>query len=93
MKKYYVYLITNQNNTTLYCGVTNDIYRCINEHNDKVVTGFSEKYKLNKLVYVEEYGCINDALRREKQLKGWRREKKNALINRDNAEWKDLMRE
>ena len=90
---YYVYILTNQSNTTLYIGVTNDIYRRANEHNDKVVEGFTEKYNINKLIYVEEYSSIKDAIAREKQLKGWTRNKKENLINSLNPQWEDLLRE
>ena len=93
MKTAYVYIMTNANNTTLYIGVTSDIYRRANEHNDKVADGFTKKYNLNKLIYVEEYGSIEDAIGREKQLKKWRREKKEDLIASQNPEWKDLLRE
>ena len=90
---YYVYILANKTNSTIYIGVTNNIYKRINEHNDKVVDGFTKLYNVNKLVYAEEYSSIEDALNREKQLKKWRREKKNALINTINPQWKDLMRE
>ena len=90
---YYVYILTNKSNTTLYIGVTRDVYRRTNEHNDKVVDGFAERYNLNKLVYVEESNSIYDAIAREKQLKKWRREKKVALVETMNPEWKDLLRE
>ena len=93
MKKNYVYILTNYTNTTLYIGVTSNIYQRINQHNDKVVDGFTSKYNLNKLVYVEEYSSIIDAIAREKQLKGWRRERKEELINSTNPEWKDLLRD
>ena len=93
MKSSYVYIMTNKYNTTIYIGVTSDIYRRANEHNDKVVDGFTSKYNIDKLVYIEEYSNIKDALEREKQLKKWRREKKDALINSINPEWKDLLRE
>ncbi len=93
MKTNYVYILTNYTNTTLYIGVTSNIYRRLCEHNDKAVDSFTKKYNLNKLVYVEEYSSIVDAIAREKQLKGWRRERKNALINSMNPEWKDLIRE
>ena len=89
----YVYILTNKNNTTLYVGTTNDIYRRANEHVDKVVDGFTKRYNLNKLVYVEETKRPGDAIAREKQIKHWRREKKDALINSINPEWKDLLRE
>ena len=90
---YYVYILTNVTNTTLYIGVTKDIYRRTNEHNEKVVDGFAEKYNVNKLIYVEEYSSINDAIQREKQLKGWTRKKKEILIGSLNPEWKDLLRD
>nr|MDE6275593.1 GIY-YIG nuclease family protein [Clostridia bacterium] len=77
----------------IYIGVTSNIYKRIDEHNDKSVDSFTKKYNINKLVYVEEYSSIVDAIAREKQLKGWRRERKNALINSVNPEWKDLLKE
>ena len=89
---YYVYMLTNKTHSTLYIGVTSDIYRRTNEHNDKVVEGFAERYNTNILVYAEEYSSIYDALTREKQLKKWRREKKEELINKSNPEWIDLLR-
>ncbi|MDE7209807.1 MAG: GIY-YIG nuclease family protein [Clostridia bacterium] len=93
MKTNYVYILSNYTNTTLYIGVTSDIYQRMNEHNDKVIESFTSKYNLNKLVYVEEYSSIVDAIAREKQLKGWRRERKNDLINSVNPEWKDLLKD
>lgn len=87
---YYVYILTNKNNKTLYIGVTNNISRRTDEHCNKYVNGFAEKYNLNKLVYVEQFEDIYDAISREKQLKGWRRVKKNDLINQLNPQWKDL---
>ena len=93
MKTYYVYIMANNMNTTIYIGVTSDIYRRANEHNDKVVDGFTKLYNIHKLVYIEEYGSVEDALNREKQLKKWRRAKKDKLINSLNPQWKDLLRE
>lgn len=93
MKSYYVYIMSNKTNSTIYIGVTNDIYRRTNEHNDSVVDGFTKLYNVHKLVYVEEYSSIEDALNREKQIKKWRREKKDKLINSLNPQWKDLLRE
>ena len=90
---YYVYILTNATHSTLYIGVTKDIYRRTSEHYEKVVDGFAEKYNINKLIYVEEYNSINDAIQREKQLKGWTRKKKESLINLLNPNWKDLLRE
>ena len=88
---YYVYMLTNSNNKVLYIGVTNNIQRRIYEHKNKLVDGFTKKYNVYKLVYVETTSDVNAALAREKQLKGWKREKKNNLINKMNPEWKNLM--
>ena len=87
---YYVYIITNKHNTVLYIGVTNDIIRRIYEHKNGLLEGFSKKYNLYKLVYVEEYNNVNDAISREKQLKGWKRERKNQLIESINPNWIEL---
>ena len=91
-KRYYVYMMTNWNNRVLYIGVTGNIERRVYEHKNGIIDGFTKEYNLHKLVYCE---CTNDvraAIAREKQLKGWRREKKNALVNSVNPEWKDLMK-
>ena len=89
-KRFYVYIITNKNNTTFYIGVTNDLMRRMWEHKNELIEGFSKKYKLKKLVYYEEYEKIEDAIRREKQLKNWHREWKMNLIKEMNPEFKDL---
>jgi len=89
MKNYYVYIITN-NRKTLYIGVTNDLERRMYEHKHKLIEGFSKKYNLTKLVYYEIYNNINDAIKREKQLKNWQREWKIKLIENMNPEWRDL---
>ena len=93
MKSYFVYIMSNKTNSTIYIGVTSDIYRRTNEHNDNIIDGFTKLYNVHKLVYVEEYNSVEDALNREKQLKKWRREKKEKLINSLNPQWKDLLRE
>jgi putative endonuclease len=74
----------------MYVGVTNDLKRRLYEHKNKQVEGFSEKYNLNKLVYFEETQDIHTAITREKEIKKWRREKKNQLVNQINQEWQDL---
>ena len=89
-RTYYVYLITNWNNKVMYVGVTNNLKRRIYEHKKKLVKGFTEKYNLNKLVYFEETQDVTSAIAREKEIKKWRREKKNQLVNRMNPNWKDL---
>ena len=87
---YYVYFLTNWNNRVLYVGVTNDLARRVYEHKNKLVKGFTEKYNLNKLVYFEETADVVSAIAREKEIKKWRREKKDALVIGVNPEWKDL---
>ena len=90
---YYVYILTNKMNTVLYIGVTNNLTRRLYEHKNKVIQGFTAKYNINKLVYFEETKNIQEALLREKQLKGWLRCRKENLINEMNPEWKDLSEE
>ncbi|HOP47854.1 MAG TPA: GIY-YIG nuclease family protein [Desulfobacteraceae bacterium] len=87
---YYVYLITNWNNRVIYTGVTNNLERRIYEHKNKLIKGFSEKYNLNKLVYFEVTPDVISAIEREKEIKKWRREKKNKLVNLMNPKWDDL---
>ena len=86
----YIYILTNQHNTVLYIGVTNDLTRRAMEHKCKINKGFSYKYNLNKLVYYECFEHFNDAIAREKFLKGKRRQVKIDLIQAFNPEWKDL---
>ncbi len=90
-KEYYVYILTNKNNTTLYVGVTNNVERRLYEHRMGLVDGFTKKYKLHKLVYVEETNEVDSAIAREKQIKGWTRKKKEDLINSINPKWEDLL--
>ena len=89
-KLYFVYIITNKNNTVLYTGVTNDLKRRVHEHKEKLVKGFSSKYNLDKLVFFEVTENIESAISREKQIKGGSRQKKIDLINNVNPDWKDL---
>lgn len=89
----YIYILTNQYNTTLYVGVTNDLIRRIYEHKNDLVPGFSGRYQLHKLVYYEQLPDITQAISREKQIKRWHRNWKNNLINEINASWKDLYEE
>jgi putative endonuclease len=90
MYSYWVYIITNARHTTLYTGVTGNLERRMYEHKHKFSKGFSQKYNLNKLVYCEETSDVNAAIAREKQIKGWLRAKKIALIETINPEWNDL---
>jgi len=88
---YYVYILTNQRNTTLYTGISNNILRRTYEHKQKQnPKSFTSKYNINKLVHYEEFDDIGQAIQREKQIKSWSREKKAALINQNNPEWRDL---
>ena len=87
---YYIYIMSNTNNTTLYIGVTNDIERRVKEHKSGTLPGFTQKYNCVKLVYYEKYSDIEQAIEREKKLKKWRREKKEWLISTMNPELKDL---
>ncbi len=89
MKHYYVYIMTNKSKT-LYTGVTDDLERRVYEHKNKLVAGFTSKYNITKLVYYGETNDVQEALAREKQIKGWIRAKKVALIESENPEWKDL---
>ena len=90
MRDYYVYILTNGRNKLLYIGVTNDLKRRVYEHKRKLLEGFTADYVIDKLVYYEVCHSAEDAIRREKQLKKWRREKKINLIERMNPYWKDL---
>lgn len=87
---YYVYLMTNKYHNVLYTGVTNNLERRLWEHKNKTISGFTEKYNVDKLVYFEETTDVTSAIAREKQIKGWLRIKKNALIETINPNWQDL---
>ncbi len=88
---YYVYILANSTNVTIYTGVTNDLVRRVYEHkHDFDPNSFSARYRVHKLVYYEATGDVNSAIAREKQIKGWRRSKKNELITRMNPQWVDL---
>ena len=88
--QYWVYMMSNKSRTVLYIGVTNDLYRRYIEHKNGTIKGFTQKYKCHHLIYFEEYNNIEEAIAREKELKGWRREKKENLINSTNPNKKDL---
>ena len=87
---YFVYILSNWNDSVLYIGVTGNLSRRLYEHRNHLVDGFSSKYNTEKLVYFEETNDVYSAIAREKQLKGWTRKKKNDLIMKVNPEWKDL---
>jgi putative endonuclease len=83
-------MMTNRSRVVLYTGVTNDLKRRVWEHQHDTLKGFTKKYKTTCLVYHETYGDILDAIAREKEIKGWRRSKKNALVETLNPKWADL---
>jgi putative endonuclease len=89
-----IYIMTNKNNTTLYTGVTSDIKIRVYQHkNNLFPNSFTATYKLHKLVYYETFHHIEEAIAREKQIKGGSRKKKVSLIDAFNPEWKDLYEE
>lgn len=90
MKGGWVYIVTNRPNGTLYVGVTTDIRRRISEHKSGLTDGFTRRYGLYRLVYVEQHPTVIDAIQREKNIKHWRRAWKVRLIGRDNPDWADL---
>jgi putative endonuclease len=89
MNQHYIYIMTN-NSRTLYTGVTNNLERRIMEHRQKLVSGFTAKYNISKLVYYEVTDNVYSAISREKEIKGWLRAKKIKLIESQNPEWRDL---
>ncbi len=89
-KTYYVYILSNKRNGTLYIGVTNNLERRIFEHKNNLIEGFTKRYNVHKLVYYEETNDIKEALLFEKRLKKWNRAWKIRLIEKDNPQWKDL---
>ena len=88
--QYYVYILTNKNNRVMYIGVTNDLERRLYEHKQELVDGFTKRYHVHKLVYYEQSSDVRLAIQREKELKGWLRRKKNALVETMNPDWHDL---
>jgi len=92
-RNYYVYILSNKKNGTLYIGVTNNLLRRIMEHKQEIIKGFTTKYNVKSLVYFEETNNVESALQREKQLKKWNRQWKINLIENDNPEWNDLFDE
>ncbi|WP_303315936.1 GIY-YIG nuclease family protein [Flavivirga abyssicola] len=90
MKKSFVYFMTNKNNTVIYVGVTSDLLKRVYQHKTKGYKGFTYKYNCDKLIYFEEFDDINQAIAREKQIKGGNRKRKEHLIHAINPEWNDL---
>jgi len=90
MKTYYVYILANKRNGTLYTGITNNLTRRVYEHKSGLIEGFTKKYSIDKLVYFESTTDVNDAILREKRLKKWKRQWKIELIEKINPDWRDL---
>jgi putative endonuclease len=90
VSSYYVYILTNARNTTLYTGITNNLVRRVYEHKNNQIEGFTRRYRTNKLVYFEETTDALSAITREKQIKKWRRRWKIELIEKNNPQWRDL---
>ncbi len=89
-KNFYVYIVASQKNGTLYIGFTPDLNRRIHEHRKKLGEGFTKTYDVNRLVYYETYSDAESAIKREKQLKEWKRAWKLELIEKENSGWNDL---
>jgi putative endonuclease len=87
---YYVYILSNKNDSVLYTGVTNDLARRCFEHKEGLTPGFTKKYNVDKLIYFEMFDYIDLAIKREKQIKGYSRAKKIALIEKANPNWNEL---
>ena len=90
MENYYVYILANRRNGTLYIGVTDNLIRRVYEHKNNLVDGFTKKYEIHDLVYFETTDSVVSAITREKQLKKWNRSWKLKLIEKDNPNWNDL---
>ncbi|PYI97285.1 MAG: hypothetical protein DME98_08725 [Verrucomicrobia bacterium] len=90
MKAFYVYMMTNRSRVVLYTGITNSLMRRVWQHQKSEIESFTKTYKVNRLFYYERFSDPRDAIAREKEIKGWRREKKNALVERMNPKWADL---
>lgn len=88
--KYYVYFLASKRNGTLYIGITNDLQKRVYEHKTGSIKGFTQKYGVSMLVYFEEFQLVEEAIRREKNLKKWKRAWKLKLIEKNNPNWNDL---
>ena len=89
-KTYYVYMLTNKTRSTLYTGMTGNLQQRVDQHKNKDIEGFSKRYNLRHLVYYEEHDSPSDAIRREKQIKEWKRIWKDELVESINPTWRDL---
>ncbi len=90
MNEYFVYMLSNKYKNVLYTGVTNNLRKRVYEHKMKFNRGFTSRYNCTTLVWYEKFNDINVAISREKQLKNWKRQWKNVLVEKDNPNWNDL---
>jgi putative endonuclease len=91
--RFFVYILSNRKNGTLYVGATADLFRRVTEHKQRMFPGFTRAYRVDRLMYAEEYASILEARARERSLKRWRRAWKIALIEKADPEWRDLFGE
>jgi putative endonuclease len=91
MRAYYVYILTSINRKVMYVGVTNNLENRVAEHRSGRGGAFTRRYRVHALVHAEEYQYVEDAIAREKEIKGWRRSKKDALVETTNPTWADLL--
>ena len=89
-KQYWVYILANKKDGTLYTGFTSLLVKRVGDHKDDVIDGFTKRYGVHRLVYFEEFGDVSMAIAGEKQIKGWNRAWKIGLIEKDNPNWSDL---
>jgi len=89
-RRYYVYILVSSSRRAMYIGITNNLVRRVGQHRSHEIEGFSDDYNTVRLVYYEEFQDVRNAIAREKQLKRWRREKKDWLVERTNPQWRDL---
>ena len=90
IKEYFVYILASKRNGTLYIGITSDLIKRVWQHRNKIGAGFTAQYNVTLLVYYEMYNAVEDAIKREKKLKDWKRKWKLELIEEKNPNWKDL---
>jgi len=89
-KQYFVYILANKRNGTLYTGMTSDLVKRVWQHKNNMVDGFSKKYQIKHLVFFEVHQQAEEAIKREKQIKKWNRKWKIELIELNNPDWEDL---
>ena len=93
MRQFYVYILASRSGGAIYVGVTNDLTRRVHEHKQGLVKGHTKRYRINKLVYFEQFATAHQAIQREKNMKHWPRVYKTRLIAGSNPEWRDLFEE